>query len=87
MMCVIITLFCIAHHYPSIQIEHRNACALVRAERPLFQATPQDIVWQGFSIAFDASVEELWLAWAGGVEWAFVIIGLDIIFDCFSWFL
>ena len=47
-------------------MENRNVCALIRAERLLYQATPDDVTWQGFSIAFDASVEELWLAWAAG---------------------
>lgn len=32
----------------------------------IFKATCEDVIWQGFSIAFDASVEELWLAWANG---------------------
>ena len=49
-----------------VQLENRNVCALIRAERLLYESTPEDITWQGFSIAFDASVEELWLAWAGG---------------------
>ena len=49
-----------------VQLENRSVCALVRAERLLYNSTPNDITWQGFSIAFDASVEELWLAWAGG---------------------
>ncbi|AMJ65175.1 Pls/PosA family non-ribosomal peptide synthetase [Hymenobacter sp. PAMC 26628] len=49
-----------------VLIPHRSICHLVRAEQLLFQATPQDRVAQGFSVAFDASLEELWLAWAAG---------------------
>ncbi len=49
-----------------VLIPHRGICHLVRAEQVLFQASPQDHVAQGFSIAFDASLEELWLAWAAG---------------------
>ncbi|MFD1469346.1 Pls/PosA family non-ribosomal peptide synthetase [Hymenobacter caeli] len=49
-----------------VLIPHRSICHLVRAEQVLFQATPQDRVVQGFSVAFDASLEELWLAWAAG---------------------
>ncbi len=49
-----------------VLIPHRSICHLVRAEQALFQATPQDRVVQGFSVAFDASLEELWLAWAAG---------------------
>ncbi len=49
-----------------VQIEHRSACNLVRAEGRLFQVRPADRVYQGFSIAFDASVEEVWLAFHAG---------------------
>ncbi|TPG71795.1 amino acid adenylation domain-containing protein [Hymenobacter nivis] len=49
-----------------VLIPHRSICHLVRAEQLLFQTTPQDRVAQGFSVAFDASLEELWLAWAAG---------------------
>ncbi|HWH70543.1 MAG TPA: amino acid adenylation domain-containing protein, partial [Candidatus Sulfotelmatobacter sp.] len=49
-----------------VQIEHRSVCHLVRAEAQIFQVQPQDRVYQGFSIAFDASVEEVWLAFYAG---------------------
>ncbi|HWB14190.1 MAG TPA: Pls/PosA family non-ribosomal peptide synthetase [Pirellulales bacterium] len=49
-----------------VEIEHRSACHLVRAEAELFKISPSDRVFQGFSLAFDASVEELWLAWFAG---------------------
>ncbi|AMR29269.1 hypothetical protein A0257_20655 [Hymenobacter psoromatis] len=49
-----------------VLIPHRSICHLVRAEQVLFQPTPQDRVVQGFSVAFDASLEELWLAWGAG---------------------
>lgn len=49
-----------------VEIEHRSACHLVRAEGRLFQVQPEDRVFQGFSIAFDASVEEVWLAFFAG---------------------
>ena len=49
-----------------VQIEHRNAVHLVRTEAERFAIRPDDRVFQGFSIAFDASVEELWLAWCAG---------------------
>ena len=49
-----------------VQIEHRNAVHLVQTEASRFQIRPDDRVYQGFSIAFDASVEELWLAWCAG---------------------
>lgn len=49
-----------------VLIPHRSICHLVRAEQLLFQPTPQDRVVQGFSVAFDASLEEVWLAWGAG---------------------
>jgi non-ribosomal peptide synthetase-like protein len=49
-----------------VQIEHRSACHLVRAEGQIFGVGPSDRVFQGFSIAFDASVEEVWLAFSTG---------------------
>jgi non-ribosomal peptide synthetase-like protein len=55
-----------------VRIEHRSAAHLVRAEATLFDILPTDRVFQGFSIAFDASVEEVWLALANG---AALIVG------------
>lgn len=49
-----------------VQLEHRNVIHLVQTEAAQFQVLPTDKVYQGFSIAFDASVEELWLAWCAG---------------------
>jgi non-ribosomal peptide synthetase-like protein len=60
-----------------VQIEHRNAVHLVCAEQELFQVHASDRVFQGFSIAFDASVEEIWLAFAAGA--ALVVGTADMI--------
>jgi non-ribosomal peptide synthetase-like protein len=49
-----------------VALAHRSVCNFVRAEGALFQVRATDRVFQGFSIAFDASVEELWLAWHAG---------------------
>ena len=49
-----------------VEIAHRSAAHLVRAEGKLFQVQPSDRVYQGFSLAFDASVEEVWLALFAG---------------------
>jgi len=43
-----------------VVIEHRNAVNFVRALRTVYQLTPHDRIYQGFSLAFDASVEEIW---------------------------
>jgi non-ribosomal peptide synthetase-like protein len=49
-----------------VELEHRSVCNLVQVERQMFRVRPDDRVFQGFSIAFDASVEEVWLAFASG---------------------
>jgi non-ribosomal peptide synthetase-like protein len=53
-----------------VAVTHRNAAAFVDAESRMFlQADPigpQDRVMAGLSVAFDASCEEMWLAWAYG---------------------
>ncbi|WP_216690849.1 Pls/PosA family non-ribosomal peptide synthetase [Hymenobacter siberiensis] len=49
-----------------VVLPHRSIGHLVQAEQALFQPTADDRVAQGFSVAFDASLEEIWLAWAAG---------------------
>ena len=49
-----------------VQIEHRQAAHLVRAESQLYGIEPQDRVFQLASPAFDASVEEIWMAFFHG---------------------
>jgi amino acid adenylation domain-containing protein len=53
-----------------VAVTHRSAAAFVDAESRLFlQEQPigdQDRVMAGLSVAFDASCEEMWLAWAHG---------------------
>ena len=49
-----------------VPILHSAVCNLVRAEARIFNIHPTDRVYQGFSVAFDASVEEIWLAFYAG---------------------
>ncbi len=49
-----------------VEISHGSVCHLVRAEGEIFEVGLDDRVYQGFSIAFDASVEEVWLAFFSG---------------------
>ena len=49
-----------------VVVEHRSVCNLVQAEAGIFRVRQTDRVYQGFSIAFDASVEEIWLAFFAG---------------------
>ncbi|MCX6395739.1 MAG: amino acid adenylation domain-containing protein [Propionibacteriales bacterium] len=53
-----------------VAVTHRNAAAFVDAEARMFLTGdpigPGDRVMAGLSVAFDASCEEMWLAWAHG---------------------
>ncbi|MCG2620305.1 amino acid adenylation domain-containing protein [Arthrobacter sp. I2-34] len=53
-----------------VAVTHRSAAAFVDAEAELFLQQeplgPQDRVLAGLSVAFDASCEEMWLAWRHG---------------------
>ncbi|MCX5787885.1 MAG: AMP-binding protein, partial [Elusimicrobia bacterium] len=49
-----------------VMLEHRNVVALVRAEAGLYGARSDDRVFQLASAAFDASIEEIWLAFLQG---------------------
>ncbi len=53
-----------------VAVTHRSAAAFVDAESRLFLQEsplgPGDRVLAGLSVAFDASCEEMWLAWAHG---------------------
>ncbi len=53
-----------------VAVTHRSAAAFVDAEARLFLPThplsPGDRVLAGLSVAFDASCEEMWLAWRHG---------------------
>ncbi|HSN36415.1 MAG TPA: AMP-binding protein, partial [Arthrobacter sp.] len=53
-----------------VAVQHRSAAAFVDAEARIFlqgdPIGPQDRVLAGLSVAFDASCEEMWLAWRHG---------------------
>lgn len=53
-----------------VAVTHRNAAAFVDAEARMFLPDnpigPEDRVLAGLSVAFDASCEEMWLAWRHG---------------------
>jgi amino acid adenylation domain-containing protein len=49
-----------------VVVSHRAAAAFVDAETSLWQVRPDDSVLAGLSVGFDASCEEMWLAWRNG---------------------
>jgi non-ribosomal peptide synthetase-like protein len=51
-----------------VAIRHRNIAHLVRAESAILGLTADDKIFQGFSLAFDMSLEEMWPAFLAGAE-------------------
>lgn len=49
-----------------VEIPHSSICHYVSVASELYGMTEKDRVYQGFSLAFDASLEELWMAFANG---------------------
>lgn len=49
-----------------VEITHKSITHYVRAASAIYEMSAQDRVYQGFSLAFDASLEELWMAFANG---------------------
>jgi non-ribosomal peptide synthetase-like protein len=55
-----------------VMIEHHNAANFVWSAQNIYGVRSDDRFYQGFSIAFDASIEEIWLTFAAG---ATLVIG------------
>jgi non-ribosomal peptide synthetase-like protein len=49
-----------------IMTEHRNAVHFVKAFNKVCITTATDRIYQGFSLGFDGSVEEMWMAFSNG---------------------
>src|SRR6202011_4133571 len=49
-----------------VAVTHRSAAAFVDAEAELWTIAAEDRVLAGLSVGFDASCEEIWLAWRHG---------------------
>jgi len=49
-----------------VAVTHRSAAAFVDSEARLWSVRPSDRVLAGLSVGFDASCEEMWLAWRNG---------------------
>jgi non-ribosomal peptide synthetase-like protein len=51
-----------------VVISHRNICHYLSAAQTLFQLSPEDVVFQGASVAFDLSLEEIFLPYLVGAR-------------------
>ncbi|MGY1761283.1 Pls/PosA family non-ribosomal peptide synthetase [Geodermatophilus sp. SYSU D00779] len=49
-----------------VMIDHSAICHFVGVAAEVYGVRPDDRVYQGLTIAFDFSVEEIWVAWAVG---------------------
>lgn len=49
-----------------IAVSHRSLCHFLRAENSILGIRAEDLVWQGFSIAFDMWIEECLIAYSVG---------------------
>lgn len=49
-----------------IAISHRNICHFLRAANEVYGLNASDVVFQGASVAFDLSMEEIWLPYLAG---------------------
>ena len=58
-----------------IMTEHRNAVHFVTAFNKVCMTTAADRIYQGFSLGFDGSVEEIWMAFSNGAT--LVVPGKD----------
>lgn len=60
-----------------VMIEHRNVVGFISGWNKITQIGPQDRVYHGFSLGFDASVEELWMAFSNGA--ALIVAPADVV--------
>lgn len=63
-----------------VQLQHKSITYLVASEKILYGRAQKilstDRVLQGFSLSFDASLEELWIAWSNGASLVTASAGL-----------
>jgi non-ribosomal peptide synthetase-like protein len=62
-----------------IVVNHRSICHFLRSENEVLGIREDDIVYQGFSVAFDMSFEEIWISYlVGATLW---IAAADCVVD------
>ena len=65
-LCYIIYTFDTTGRPKGVAISHASIVNFLRVVTPIYRVTRNDRVYQGMSIAFDASLEEIWLTWIAG---------------------
>jgi non-ribosomal peptide synthetase-like protein len=49
-----------------VEVTHRSICNFIDVATPTYRVTAADRVYQGMTLAFDFSIEEIWPTWAVG---------------------
>ena len=49
-----------------VAVGHQSICHYIKAASSVYEINAQDKIYHGFSIAFDAALEEIWMAFANG---------------------
>lgn len=49
-----------------VVISHQNICRYIQSASEVYGIQANDRIYQGFSLSFDASMEEIWMAFANG---------------------
>jgi len=49
-----------------VEVSHASVCNFLRVVEPIYGIRRQDRVYQGMTIAFDFSIEEIWPTWLAG---------------------
>ncbi|GAA2266366.1 MULTISPECIES: Pls/PosA family non-ribosomal peptide synthetase [Kitasatospora] len=65
-MCYVIYTSGTTGRPKGVAVSHANIVNFLRVAAPVYRVGATDRVYQGLSIAFDFSVEEIWPAWAAG---------------------
>lgn len=65
-LCYVIYTSGTTGHPKGVMTEHHNAYRFVLAFNDVCATAPQERVYQGFSLGFDGSVEEMWMAFSNG---------------------
>ena len=70
-----------------VAVEHRSICNFVRAAAEVYGISPDDRVYQGMTIAFDFSVEEIWVPLYSGATLVAAPAGPSLVGNDLSQFL
>jgi non-ribosomal peptide synthetase-like protein len=76
-LCYVIYTSGTTGHPKGVMTEHRSVVHFVSAFNEVCQITEDDRIFQGFSVSFDGSVEEIWMALAHGAS--LVISTADVV--------